>query len=189
MDSIVRAKALKSAAKVAFAASVLAGCAADTDESVSAGESDLSLGKGCPSEDAGKTKGDSKADAGKGKDAAAFDCNAYVDEVVKQQTVLNTDDAGEWVTFPNWQALGQADKTLLTCCDKLIAAEDEQLADGGGWPAPNENHYTCCDVTGWSGGACTPWGPPVPPAMTTRRARRVGQLAEMAEMAEMAEVA
>lgn len=176
MDSLVRAKALKSAAKVAFAASVLAGCASDTDESVSVGESDLSSKKGCPSaNDAGTSKDDASADAGKGKDAATFDCNDYVSAIAQTQAAIDT-DAG---TFTDWRELAKNDPTLLSCCDQIVADEASALHDGGGWGAV-ANHFTCCEVTGWRGGACTPWGPPVPPRMIARRARRVAQMAEVA---------
>ena len=170
MTPFVRAQALKSAAKVAFSAAILGGCAAETLEST--GEAELASSvSACETKDAGKPNADSGVKAPKdsgvlGADSGVRDCHALVKALFDQASAVEQDSG----TFTDWEAEANANPELASCCDELI--KDDFGLGPNAFPVGAEREV-CCTATRWmTGGACTPWGPPVPPKMKARRARR-----------------
>ncbi len=108
MTPFVRAKALKSAAKVAFSAAILGGCTAETLENIE--ESELaSSTSACNSKDAGKNKPDSGVKPSKDSgavlaDSGVRDCHALVKALSEASNAAEVDSG----VFTDWMAEAQA---------------------------------------------------------------------------------
>ena len=171
MDLLVRRRALLAAAKVALSFSIVACSAAVEDPS--------------PQDDTTNDYLSKKKDSGA---AAAHDCGTNAPPTLAcgipktgfdAGTVSNDSlaccttlvggkktDAGEgWMTLP--EGAGK-DPNVAGCCTAIIAHAYNWQEDAG-VTVPYDLVYSCCQATGSTAMACTPWGPPAPPAITKLR--------------------
>jgi hypothetical protein len=57
-------------------------------------------------------------------------------------------------------------QTAIDCCKALASWNDAQITAGHGDQESMPERHDCCVALKWNAGiTCTPWGPPVPPSM------------------------
>ncbi len=173
MDLLVRRRALLAAAKVALSFSIVACSAAVEDPSSQDDTTNDYLSKkkdsgaAAVAHDCGSNAPSTLAcgiaktpalDAGKVSNDSLACCTTLVSG--------KKTDAGEgWMALPEGVA---KDPNVAGCCNALIANAFNWEEDAG-VTVPYDLVYSCCQATGSTAMACTPWGPPAPPAITKLR--------------------
>ncbi len=149
MNAETRRRALIATAKVACAASVLAGCGGQRSGSDGANDRVPVA-----------PVGDSTA-AARVKVLPATAVTTQPSAQAPAAAELNL-EACESKVHEGAVAKAATDQDMLACCQ--LIAESRDRNDNGVWQAEPDRGY-CCDALDWRGSiACTPWGPPVPPS-------------------------
>jgi hypothetical protein len=170
MDALIRRKALRHAAKVAFG-SLIVGCGgtiqdtgdgaadanseADTqptaDAAMDVSSRDVQSVDSPASDAALACTQDVALDAS--IDDGTFECCLGVVEQLTGDAGIATVDA----------AAVDGDPSVANCCVAIIAHVD---GTSGTYSEAAPTLPTCCSALGYpTGPACTPWGPPMPPEM------------------------